>query len=67
VFLTLISITQQAAENLDSRHSGAGQRPEPGIHNPSMSASCRQGLWIPDSRGACHRAALARTRWRLPE
>src|SRR5262245_400092 len=39
------------------RHSGADRRSEPGIHSPCLSLSARPWLWIPDSRGACHRAA----------
>jgi hypothetical protein len=42
----------------------------PGIHNPCCSVFVPNetlGLWIPGSRGACHRARIRATRWRCPQ
>jgi hypothetical protein len=33
----------------------------------SLSLFSRRNLWIPGSRGACHRARIRATRWRAPE
>lgn len=42
---------------------GCAGRRRPGIH----FVTSRLDKWIPDSRGACHRARIRATRWRLPE